>query len=101
MMVHEILRSSQLHIRSDMDFQLAVLQDVCEKADAYWRNWLWNRQQCMAEPSAGLLRAFPERDPEAVSAVWREWFGVLTSWEYADALTGCDVRQLLGDFARP
>lgn len=99
MIVRENLRLPAPPVGDEMDFQIAALQDACAKADRYWCNWLWNRAQPPFGPSEELMRAFPGRSHEAIEMAWGSWFDVLTSWEYADALIGCDVRRLLGDFA--
>lgn len=82
-----------------MAFELVVLQDVQQSADAYWSNWLWCRPQPEFGPSDELLRAHGERMGEAVIRdEWHRWFEVLTSWEYVDAIMGRDVRRLLADY---
>ena len=84
----------------EMEFQLAVLRDACAQADRYWCNWLWHREQPYYSPSGSLLLQWADRDTAAIVGAWKSWFDLLTSWEYADSLIGCDVRELLDEPAR-
>ena len=80
----------------EMSFELIVLEDVATSADAYWKNWLWRRPQPAFGPTEEfLVRMQIHGDRETVEAAWLRWFGVLTSWEYVDALIGRDVRRLI------
>jgi hypothetical protein len=80
----------------EMAFELAVLEDVSRQADVFWRNWLWRRRQPGFGPSLELLEKLaPRYGTGGVEEAWRRWFDVLTSWEYADAVVGRDVRHLL------
>ncbi len=97
MVVHENASVSSLYA-DDMDFQLAVLQDACSQADRYWCNRLWNRAQPAFGPSPDLLVRCAPHDAASVKATWESWFQVLTSWDFADTLTGADLRTLLSDF---
>ena len=93
MMVHQNASVSSLHV--EMDFQLAVLQDACSQADRFWCNELWNRTQPQFGPSAELMKRCTPHDAHWVKTAWESWFSLLTSWDFADTLTGVDLRRLL------
>ncbi len=95
MILREKAWGSRVMHHADMTFQLAVLKDASAQADRYWCNWLWHREQPSFEPSHDVFEALGEYERVAVAAAWKNWFRVLTSWEFADALIGCDVRHLL------
>lgn len=80
----------------EMSFELIVLEDVASHADLYWKNWLWRREQPEYAPSEEFLLSMQiHGDRPTIESAWRRWFGVLTSWEYVDALIGRDVRRLM------
>jgi hypothetical protein len=84
--------------REEMAFQLAVLQDASRQADEYWGNWLWRREQPVFGPSGSLIDALCDRyEMATIKTAWSKWFEVLTSWEFADALIGRDVRGMMGE----
>ena len=90
MAIHEALRESKR--LSDMEFQIAVLEDASAQADQFWCNLLWRREQPNFQPSERLLDYAASRPIEETRSVWNGWFAVLTSWEFAHALIGRDVR---------
>jgi len=77
---------------SDMEFQLAVLEDASAQADLFWCTALWRREQPNFHPSERLLDYAASRQIDEIRSVWNGWFAVLTSWEFAHALIGRDVR---------
>lgn len=78
-----------------MNFEIAVLEDVSRAADVFWRNWLWRRRQPGFGPSPELLARFEGRyGTGGIVEAWSRWFEVLTSFDYADAVLGHDVRML-------
>lgn len=81
--------------RYGMAFQILVLEDASRQADLYWRNVLWQRVQPEFAPSEGLLAGCAFDDRPSICEAWNNWFGVLTSWEFAEALTGRELREVL------
>ncbi len=87
--------------RDEMAFELAVLEDASRQAELFWRNWLWRRRQPGFGPSAEILDSFGARyGSGGVEEAWRRWFDVLTSFDYADAVIGHDVRLLFDSMER-
>lgn len=95
MTVQDIGDAGAFAERYGMAFQITVLEDASRQADIYWRNVLWRREQPEFAPSDGLLAGCASDDRERIRDAWKNWFCVLTSWEFAEALTGCELRRML------
>ncbi|HEY9084316.1 MAG TPA: hypothetical protein VIN40_00020 [Candidatus Tyrphobacter sp.] len=88
-----------LHAADENALRLALSLEIAEDAERasvdFWKVWLWSSQERRSRPTRALCARLADRFGVSAGEVyrqWLEWYGLLTSWELAAALTGRDVR---------
>jgi hypothetical protein len=81
--------------------RLELLVEIASDADRasveFWKVWLWQSQEVPGYPSPAHCAALAERfgvSSGEVQQQWLAWYVLLTSWEFASALVGRDVRAI-------
>ena len=88
-------RTAMLHVVDGdalrLELSLEIAEDAQRASIDFWKCWLWSSRECRAEPTSALCRRLADRFGVSAADVhrqWFEWYGLLTSWDLAAALTG-------------
>ncbi len=78
-----------------LELSLEIAGDAQRAATEYWKSWLWRAKKTTCGPPVLLCQQLAVRfsvSADEVQRQWAEWYELLTSWDFAAALTGRDIR---------
>lgn len=87
--------ADEVNVRLELSVEIA--SDAHRASVEFWKMWLWQSQEVPGYPSSAFCATLAERfgvSSGEVQRQWHEWYGLLTSWEFAAALVGHDVHAI-------